>query len=76
LLLGVFLHLILMLTTSIQAKVVINEIMYHHPANEMYEMFEFVELFNTVASPASIAGWQLKIGQFYICPHRIVAFSL
>jgi hypothetical protein len=41
------------------ANVVINEIMYHHPANEM---FEFVELFNTETSAVSVSGWNLQIG--------------
>lgn len=59
----------LLLTTCVHAAIVINEIMYHHPANEM---FDFVELVNTDAVSASIAGWRLKIGQFSICPHHFV----
>jgi uncharacterized membrane protein len=48
------------LTTLVRGAVIINEIMYHHPANEM---FEFVELFNSdSAASVSLANWTLKIG--------------
>jgi hypothetical protein len=44
-----------------RGAIIINEIMYHHPANEM---FEFVELFNSdSAASVSLASWSLKIGQ-------------
>jgi hypothetical protein len=55
LLAGVFLPLV-----DVDAAVIINEIMYHHAANEM---FEYIELFNSDAAvAASVSGWRLKIG--------------
>jgi hypothetical protein len=50
-----------LLVPSIDADIVINEIMYHHPANEM---FEFVELFNNdAAATVNMQGWRIRIGK-------------
>ena len=58
---SLLLPLLLLLSGHVAAQsVVINEIMYHHPANEM---FEFVELHNRDAAvAANVAGWRLMIG--------------
>lgn len=45
------------------AAVIVNEIMIHHPVNDM---FEFVELFNSNAA-ASVASWPLTVGPFRLC---------
>lgn len=53
--------LLMALVALVSCDVVINEIMYHHPANEM---FEFLELFNNDASAAvSLQGWRVRIGK-------------
>lgn len=49
-----------LLCSQAQSSIVINEIMYNHAANEM---FEFVELYNRDAANAvSLSGWRFIIG--------------
>ncbi len=52
----------------------INEIMYHPPKDASgLESEEFVELFNSSASPVAITGWRLSSGIDYTFPERVLA---
>lgn len=52
--------LLLSVAGRCRGRIVINELMYHHPAGEM---FDYVELFNTDEHVAvDVSGWQLRIG--------------
>lgn len=55
---GVVFSLVLCLTTSLHAEVVINEIFYHSP-NDLDDL-EFVELANTANDDFDVSGWSLK----------------
>ena len=59
----------LLLASSVQAGVVINEILYRpgatYPENPL---LEFVELHNTDAAPVDISGWAFTSGIAYTFP--------
>ncbi|MCX8035973.1 MAG: lamin tail domain-containing protein [Candidatus Sumerlaeia bacterium] len=53
-------------TAVLTTSVVINEIMYHPPSNDVRD--EYIELYNTAATTASLAGWRFTRGISYDFP--------
>ena len=57
---------LLLLTASASADVVINEIMYH-PQSELTTE-EYIEFYNTGASPVDVSGWKITSGVQFTFP--------
>src|SRR3954465_14751644 len=55
---------------SVQASVVINEIMYHPPSHDPRE--EYIELFNNNGASVDLSGWSISGGIDFVFPPNTI----